>query len=582
MYPFMPWWDFWHSFAPSIPVPSIYWNVRSPEQRILEMCKNMGVIFEYLAATGKQVAEMQETIDQIIDGHIDPIIEQAIADWFAENEPEIVSDITDLQERMTESENRLDYLFDRVGFCKTIPSFRCIARFIDTWPKTGARSAQAGCVFTQNGYKYWAQILNSSVANEDMLVIVEVNTNTVISHKALELGHGYSLSYNPTTKQLLTQNSDVTPRELIIINVSNLNDPYIERTFSVPVGIYIDNPCWYDETRFAGFNSSSHSMVVYEMDFTVVKTFSTDYDEQFPAIIGQGFTFQNVQRVNYLDEWYWIIGVTGGDGIIINREAENSIDMIGYIPAQQYYSFIYMRELEFAYIDGSKMYINSYDQIDDFMVTSLLEWDMETGTSAAENSPRIQYDTGNVSYTVDYDNGSLLPVPGITFKLFGDVINWHRSFSGNTYAYIFMKSDYPSIIYTNGTKVILIKHADAASVTIDGIKCYASDLVLFGSDIKIRPRNTETVDGVTRGISIEATYSHIIVRNWPSINNTVDPVTNPLLMFAQYCTIDAASAAGTSPDVNYFRYSTVIYNTIARLNLEHYGMCAMIGATTGP
>lgn len=104
MYTFMPWWDFWRSFAPSIPVPSIYDNVRSPEQRILEICHNLKVVFEYLDSTGKTVSEMQETVEQIVSGQLDPIIAQAISDWFDENEPQVVQDIADLDARIDQIE----------------------------------------------------------------------------------------------------------------------------------------------------------------------------------------------------------------------------------------------------------------------------------------------------------------------------------------------------------------------------------------------------------------------------------------------------------------------------------------------
>lgn len=108
---FMPgFWDFFRTYAPSIPMPSIYWNVVSAEQRVHMLCKWLGVLIEYCNATGQQVDEIKKTLDDIIEGKLDPIIQEAIAQWFIDNEPEIMEDIADLKAEDIAINARIDLI----------------------------------------------------------------------------------------------------------------------------------------------------------------------------------------------------------------------------------------------------------------------------------------------------------------------------------------------------------------------------------------------------------------------------------------------------------------------------------------
>lgn len=113
---FMPgFWEFFRTYAPSIPMPSIYWDVRSPEQRVHMICKWLGVVIEYCNVTGQQVDEIKQTLDDIESGRLDPMIEDAIAQWFIDNQPEIMQDIADLDGEVITINENIDNLTETVA-----------------------------------------------------------------------------------------------------------------------------------------------------------------------------------------------------------------------------------------------------------------------------------------------------------------------------------------------------------------------------------------------------------------------------------------------------------------------------------
>lgn len=80
-------------YAPSIAIPSVYWDVESAEQRTRAICEILGRVVSYADEMGIEVTRISELLAEIEAGHLDPMIEAAIAEWFDENEPEIMLDI---------------------------------------------------------------------------------------------------------------------------------------------------------------------------------------------------------------------------------------------------------------------------------------------------------------------------------------------------------------------------------------------------------------------------------------------------------------------------------------------------------
>lgn len=52
-------------FAPAIPIPEIYWNVDSAEERILAICNAMKAIVDYAESIGADVTELQEAVEHL-------------------------------------------------------------------------------------------------------------------------------------------------------------------------------------------------------------------------------------------------------------------------------------------------------------------------------------------------------------------------------------------------------------------------------------------------------------------------------------------------------------------------------------
>ena len=81
-------------------VPKIYWDVKSQEQRIHGICKLLHKCICYADMLGENVNEIAQTLKDIEDGKLDELITAAIAEWFEEHEQQILTDITDLQDRV--------------------------------------------------------------------------------------------------------------------------------------------------------------------------------------------------------------------------------------------------------------------------------------------------------------------------------------------------------------------------------------------------------------------------------------------------------------------------------------------------
>lgn len=79
-----------NEFTPTM--PELYWNVESQEQRIKDICKQLCKLVNYADLLGVNVNELQD----VLSGDIDPIIIEAIEEWFNENQPQLQNDVNNL------------------------------------------------------------------------------------------------------------------------------------------------------------------------------------------------------------------------------------------------------------------------------------------------------------------------------------------------------------------------------------------------------------------------------------------------------------------------------------------------------
>lgn len=82
--------------APVIPIPSMYWNVISPEQRIKRMCQEICKLSSYASYLGLELSDAQKEIEELkraydefeSGGFIDTYLDQIEA-WINENMEEL-------------------------------------------------------------------------------------------------------------------------------------------------------------------------------------------------------------------------------------------------------------------------------------------------------------------------------------------------------------------------------------------------------------------------------------------------------------------------------------------------------------
>ena len=78
--------------APVIPIPSMYWNVISPEQRIKRMCREICKLSSYASYLGIELSDAQSEIEELkraydefeSGGFIDTYLDK-IEEWINEN-----------------------------------------------------------------------------------------------------------------------------------------------------------------------------------------------------------------------------------------------------------------------------------------------------------------------------------------------------------------------------------------------------------------------------------------------------------------------------------------------------------------
>lgn len=78
--------------APVIPIPSMYWNVISPEQRIKRMCQEICKLSSYASYLGLELSDAQSEIEELkraydefeSGGFIDTYLDK-IEEWINEN-----------------------------------------------------------------------------------------------------------------------------------------------------------------------------------------------------------------------------------------------------------------------------------------------------------------------------------------------------------------------------------------------------------------------------------------------------------------------------------------------------------------
>ena len=497
---------FWNPATWSI--PKLYWDAWSQEQRLHAICRQLEKVIAYADYLGVNIDDIAARLKAIEEGQLDEFIIAAIEAWFEENEPEIANAIEQLQADVSDISDEIGEGFDAEntvaaaignieseigeGFSaeNTVASeiatlkkngyrevnFKCIDRFIaGDFGSTGNSAAQAGCLFVQNDIRYWAQAMHDS-SNEanDRLVIRNVDSNTTASDTTMNISHGYSLTYNATTEQLLTHSS--TLEQLIIIDVSNPASPSIDETINFAgLGLGSVMCSWYgQDIALLEWNTQKIYVVDRTLDIKAVYDLSFD-DSAMP---------QNFQYNADTEEYY--IGCSSPNCVIIIDAISGTQKNVLMVP--DWIGFIYMRELETCMRNGDKIYTNNYENVDGFMVVSVLESDLVHGTVTSDILPYIQ-PSGNIGTNINYNDGTLMPqvdMSSAKFKLAGDAIKWAQSVGAYGMIFLNIETDYPKQIRSCGAE-IAIQSSNTNGVTLHAIICERGMLRIVPTNITIIP-----------------------------------------------------------------------------------------------
>lgn len=515
---FIPRFAFWNPSTWAI--PTLYWDTFSQEQRIHAICRQLGKVINYADMLGINVDDIADRLKAIEEGQLDPIIIAAIEEWFEDNQPEIMQAIDDLNgalpiedfsaaNTISDALNTLQGNIDTVqGNVDTVQgnvdavnniigngvftpentiseqfvklkneqrkeiNFAIADRFIaGEFGSTGNSAAQAGCVFEQNGTLYWAQIMyDSSNSSNDRLVIRDINASNTVSDITMNLDHGYSISYNAQTKELLTHNQ--VNNQLLIIDVSNVYNPSIARTVNIgALGLSSYMVCWY-ENYYCILVWSAKRLLVIDDDLTVILDQLIDFDNYGVA-----------QNINYdADSKLFYLACSFPNNIIeINGETFKQSNVY---PLNAYYGCVYIRELQSANRVGSKIYCVNFEEVDYQLVPSLLMTDIENGTVSNSVTPYIEAN-GNISTVVNFTTGTLIPTnANRIFKLAGDAIKFAQSVGHDGAIVITFSANHPYQVNCQGSTVSI--RANTA-VTLHGIRANNSDLIINTANITMIP-----------------------------------------------------------------------------------------------
>lgn len=379
MYPFMGnWWTWYNTFAPSIPVPDLYWNVRGPEQRILYIWKNIGAIFEYLDSMGHKVESIETMMQQILDGHLDPMIEAAIEAWFEENEPQIVQDIADLKAEDIALNGRIDTVEDSIDLIKARHlanvEFDVAARLVllqDSYP---GKAYQSGCVFEQDGNRFAATWLASDEVGVDYLLIIDIDANQLMGIvNTVDMGHGHNLTYNPLTKELAGCANDA----IYFFDVSDVNAPFMAHSNATPDIEGYGHPYYiaYDDTDYNHFwvlkndyDRNDYQLLYTSTAFDLIKVVELEANDSHQPS-HQGMDVKN--GICYLS--------LSGPEVVVMLDVETG-ERLNTVNVPSFIKFLPIREIEWCGVIGTTLYISQANYYPDHIAPVIFAYDMLHGT----------------------------------------------------------------------------------------------------------------------------------------------------------------------------------------------------------
>lgn len=514
-------WEWYRTFAPSIPVPELYWNVVSAEQRIHDMCHMLACIREYCATMGKKVDEIDAVLNDIIDGHLDPMIEQAISDWFADNQPGIMNRLDTIDAEIGTGFSAENTIANAIS--STNDAIEVLAEEID---RTNARHLatvdfdvkarimvkqsdyldkgwQSGGFFGQNGRRYCAGWLASdTVGTVDYLLIIDMDANELVgTFDDVDAGHGQNVTYNPLTKELaFTAGSSI-----YFVNVADPAHPYLAHSNSTPDISGYGHPYYfaYDDTDYNHFyvlkldnDRNDFNLLYTSTNFDLIDVIELDANAWHNRPNHQGMDVKN--GILYL--------AVSGQETIIMCDVKTG-ERLNTIPVPSFIKFLPIREIEFCGVIGTTLYISQASYYPNRIAPVVFEFDMLNG-----NIP-VKDDFWRMVTTPEDNNGQYVRVAWSSadprnpwasnsqrpcFNFVEDAVNYAKHYGINMI--LTFDEDYPS--FANITDINFELH-QLNNAKVGGLS-FNNCVVKFNGVSRL------TFTGLGSSVIHSATYAHAV------------------------------------------------------------------------
>ena len=521
-------------------IPKMYWDVKSQEQRIFGICKMLNKVICYADMLGENVDEIAKTLQDIEDGKLDPIIIAAINQWFIDNQPLILADISALQAALPitdydaehtvsdaitdintkigdgfDSENTVaDAINQAEENSKTLVrgnirdmAWKCTMRNIvdHAYTLNVIESMQGFTEFEINGVRY---VLQAAMLDEDeVLILYNYDTNTEIYRLTGSFGHINDITYKDGYAYTLNEQTDVLSTFLVNESTITFLSSEVIDINTAAIEIMPDNT-WY--TVYS--QGANQGIEVFHYNNAFTELLETWY------IPWEGTAYVQGVSVNGTD----VFIAMALPNSIIYLDTKDNYYYFYNIP--QYIGHCYTDEVEGVHVDADKnIYFNTYSIVDLQLMCSVFQTNLNHNIEKEIDASLAQNRYGVIAVDIDGKNGDLVSPGrgGKKFKLVGDAINYARSL-GILELTVNFVSDYDYPIVAIGVNMNFTIDDDDIAVNLNGLYIRYSRINFENvSRFILNPRNisTFTIGGIIYGGYIADSDFYIGVSTWHALED---------------------------------------------------------------
>lgn len=471
-------------------LPAVYDDSLSYYELLCKVSKYINDLIEVTNTQSDAIAELQDKLQEFMEGHFDSYIEEKIDEWFEENEPAIMQAIEQLQNN---DENIYEYFSNYIKNLSWNCQFRKIIR--DCYDPTKVYSVQGFTYFTKNSIEYIVQAFEFD--NESVIAIYNYQTMVEIDRITGNYGHLNDISYSNNTIYALDTAGYVRTFEFDGTNITytgiiTLDDP--------AAGIeYAGENIWYtkqDGTSIYIFKCNS--------SFNVIETYIIPNIEQTYI---QGLSVQGNKIA---------IAMTAPNSLLLY---DVSIKDYYFISAPNYIGHCLIDEIEgVALLPNGDFLFNTNSIVDMQLICSIFKTNLQHNIQK-EFETSITFTRYNqITVIIDEVNGSLTnPTTTGIFRLVGDALNYAKQL-GNFEVRLLFKTDYSYPITANNSNILIDVLNNNDVINLNGLYLRYCN-VLFGSSINrinLNPVNISmfTFDNVIYGGYVIESKFDIPLHTW--------------------------------------------------------------------